>query len=91
MISCYSVLIMQGIVRIPAVVIMPELMVENRLGYCKCSITAGTHNFTLVYDKDYSVSEGSDAGWIDNVRFSPYSGQNWRFFTNATERLNGCL
>ncbi len=50
-------------------------------------ITAGTHNLRWAYDKDFSVSEGSDAGWIDNVRFSPYSGQNWRFFTNATERL----
>ena len=50
-------------------------------------ITAGTHNLRWVYDKDFSVSNGSDAGWIDNVSFSPYSGQNWRFYTANTERL----
>ncbi len=50
-------------------------------------ITAGTHNLRWAYDKDVSISNGSDAGWVDNVRFSPYSGQNWRFYTANTERL----
>ncbi len=50
-------------------------------------ITAGTHNLRWAYDKDTSISDGSDSGWIDNVRFSPYSGQNWRFYTANTERL----
>ncbi|MDF1497558.1 MAG: hypothetical protein P1P90_05905 [Patescibacteria group bacterium] len=50
-------------------------------------ISAGSHTLRWAYEKDYSISEGSDAGWVDNVRFTPYSGQNWRFYTANTERL----
>jgi len=60
---------------------------ETQWATVSVPITAGTHNLRWAYDKDYSVTNGDDAGWIDNVRFSPYSGQNWRFFTDATERL----
>lgn len=30
-------------------------------------VTAGTHIFKWQYDKDYSVSSGSDCGWIDFI------------------------
>jgi hypothetical protein len=32
-------------------------------------VTAGQHNFKWVYTKDYSVSAGADAAWIDYVVF----------------------
>lgn len=31
------------------------------------AINAGTHEFTFIYEKDYSVSNGDDCAWIDNV------------------------
>ncbi|MCK4677929.1 MAG: T9SS type A sorting domain-containing protein, partial [Bacteroidales bacterium] len=34
-------------------------------------VTAGPHIFTWVYDKDYSVSNGQDCGWIDFISFPP--------------------
>ena len=38
-------------------------------------VPAGTHTFTFSYEKDGSVSRGSDCAWIDNVTlpFSPSS------------------
>lgn len=32
-------------------------------------VTAGNHTFTWTYSKDQSVSEGSDAGYIDDIIF----------------------
>ncbi|MDA3867892.1 MAG: C25 family cysteine peptidase [Salinivirgaceae bacterium] len=32
-------------------------------------VSAGTHTFEWRYLKDYSVSEGDDCVWIDNIRF----------------------
>jgi len=32
-------------------------------------VTAGTHTFTWSYDKDGSVSNGSDAAWVDYIVF----------------------
>ena len=34
-------------------------------------VTAGMHTFTWTYQKDYSVSSGSDCAWIDDVKFPP--------------------
>ncbi|RLD60384.1 MAG: hypothetical protein DRJ05_04765 [Bacteroidetes bacterium] len=34
-------------------------------------VTAGLHTFSWVYDKDGSVSTGSDCGWIDYIVFPP--------------------
>jgi len=34
-------------------------------------VTAGDHTFRWVYEKDYSVSSGSDAAWIDYIIFPP--------------------
>jgi subtilisin family serine protease len=33
------------------------------------TVSAGTHTFRWNYDKDWSVSDGSDCGWIDGVVF----------------------
>lgn len=35
------------------------------------SVSAGTHTFKWVYEKDYSVSDGSDCSWIDYITFPP--------------------
>lgn len=32
-------------------------------------VTAGQHTFTWLYNKDYSVSSGADAAWIDYIIF----------------------
>ncbi|MBI4712424.1 MAG: fibronectin type III domain-containing protein [Planctomycetes bacterium] len=37
------------------------------------SITAGSHTVKWEYDKDGSVSTGSDCGWVDKVEFTPTS------------------
>ncbi|MCD4698187.1 MAG: carboxypeptidase regulatory-like domain-containing protein, partial [Bacteroidales bacterium] len=37
-------------------------------------VTAGEHTFKWVYDKDQSVSNGSDCGWIDYIIFPPFAG-----------------
>ena len=34
-------------------------------------VTAGEHTFSWIYDKDTSVSNGSDCGWIDYIIFPP--------------------
>nr|NQU92751.1 T9SS type A sorting domain-containing protein [Bacteroidota bacterium] len=39
-------------------------------------VTMGTRTFKWVYDKDYSVANGSDCGWIDYIIFPPIQGQN---------------
>jgi subtilisin family serine protease len=33
------------------------------------TVTAGTHTFRWTFDKDYSVSDGSDCGWVDDIVF----------------------
>ncbi|MFC2106562.1 clostripain-related cysteine peptidase [Candidatus Bipolaricaulota bacterium] len=33
------------------------------------SVTAGIHTFRWAYEKDYSVSNWSDAAWIDDIEF----------------------
>ncbi|CAM5224738.1 hypothetical protein [Alishewanella longhuensis] len=32
---------------------------------------AGTHRLEWRYSKDFSVSEGEDSGWLDNVNWQP--------------------
>lgn len=36
-------------------------------------VTTGTHTFKWSYQKDGSVSNGSDCGWIDDIQFPPTS------------------
>ncbi len=35
------------------------------------NVTAGKHTFTWTYSKDISVSNGSDAAYLDNISFPP--------------------
>jgi hypothetical protein len=39
-------------------------------------VEAGNHNFKWVYSKDFSVSDGLDAAWIDEVVFPIIEGTN---------------
>lgn len=39
------------------------------------SLTAGLHTLTWFYGKDGSFAEGSDRGWVDNVRFTGIGNQ----------------
>jgi len=32
------------------------------------AVSAGSHTFKFSYEKDYSVSSGSDCAWLDNIR-----------------------
>ena len=36
-------------------------------------VTAGTHTFKWSYQKDSSVSSGSDCAWVDDIQFPPTS------------------
>ena len=36
-------------------------------------VTAGTHTFKWSYQKDGSVSSGSDCAWVDDIQFPPTS------------------
>ena len=36
-------------------------------------VTTGTHTFKWSYQKDYSVSSGSDCAWVDDIQFPPTS------------------
>ena len=38
------------------------------------SLPAGAHTLTWIYEKDISVSGGSDAGWLDQVTWSTNAG-----------------
>lgn len=49
-------------------------MMSGCMGYTNSgcvgyTVTDGTHTFKWVYEKDGSVSGGSDSAWIDNVQF----------------------
>jgi subtilisin family serine protease len=33
------------------------------------TVSGGDHTFRWTYEKDYSVSNGSDSGWIDDIQF----------------------
>lgn len=40
------------------------------------SVTAGEHTLTWTYSKDYSVSEGEDAAWVDNIELEGVNNGN---------------
>jgi len=44
-------------------------------------VTPGPHDFTWSYEKDVSVSEGSDCAWVDYILFPPVS-------PNAVNEIN---
>ena len=39
-------------------------------------ISEGVHTLTWSFEKDYSVSNGSDCGWIDFITFPPFGDPN---------------
>ena len=41
-------------------------------------VAEGTHTFKFSYEKDQSVSNGSDCAWIDNLKL-PYSGISYLY------------
>ncbi len=58
-------------------------------------VSAGTHTFKWIYEKDYSVSGGDDCGWIDFVTFPPAAalnsnaGPNAEICANLTHQCQG--
>ena len=50
-------------------------------GLSSFPVSAGTHTYKFVYEKDYSTASGSDCAWIDNVTL-PGAG------TKVTEDIN---
>jgi hypothetical protein len=40
------------------------------------TIAAGMHTLAWAYEKDYSVSGGSDCGWIDNITLPPFGDKD---------------
>ena len=55
-------------------------------------IPSGQHTVSWTYEKDFSVSEGDDKGWIDNVDYrSAESGNDSTFFNllDFIERVLG--
>jgi C1A family cysteine protease len=39
------------------------------------TVNQGEHTFAWIYEKDYSVANGEDCGWIDYITFPPVGGQ----------------
>lgn len=48
------------------------------------SVTAGEHTFRWAYSKDYSVSDGLDAAYVDNISLSNVSQAQWTRIVRAT-------
>ena len=46
---------------------------EAAWGQESYAVTAGTHTFKWSYQKDGSVSSGSDCAWVDDIQFPPTS------------------
>jgi len=46
---------------------------EQAWGQVSYPVTAGTHTFKWTYQKDYSVSNGGDCAWVDDIQFPPTS------------------
>jgi hypothetical protein len=59
------------------------------------NVTAGTHTFKWVYEKDVYVASGSDCGWIDYIEFPPSAtvnanaGANGEICASETYQCNG--
>lgn len=48
------------------------------------SVTAGEHTFRWAYSKDYAVSDGLDAAFIDNISLSNISEAQWTKIARTT-------
>lgn len=44
-------------------------------------VSAGTHTFSFIYEKDYSMDGGSDCAWIDDVRLPSNTNDIYLFDT----------
>ncbi|NCA85690.1 MAG: T9SS type A sorting domain-containing protein [Clostridia bacterium] len=59
------------------------------------NVTAGTHTFKWVYEKDVYVASGSDCGWVDYIEFPPSAtvnanaGANGEICASETYQCNG--
>jgi PKD repeat protein len=55
------------------------------------NVTAGQHTFKWEYSKDYSVTNGSDCGWVDYIILPSGANQNLTalFSGNPTELCEG--
>ncbi|PSR02856.1 MAG: hypothetical protein BRD50_06780, partial [Bacteroidetes bacterium SW_11_45_7] len=51
------------------------------------SVSSGTHTFKWVYDKDGSVSNNADAGWIDDIAYGNVTDSG-NVAVNATDTFN---
>jgi hypothetical protein len=40
------------------------------------NVSAGTHTFKWIYEKDYSVANGDDCAWVDFIIFPPTASVN---------------
>jgi hypothetical protein len=47
-------------------------------------VTAGEHTFKWAYEKDYSVANGSDCGWVDYIIFPAATGSGNVLSVNAS-------
>lgn len=45
-------------------------------------VPQGTHTFKFAYEKDYSVNNGSDCAWIDNLHL-PHNGANYIYILDS--------
>ncbi len=50
-------------------------------------VSSGLHTFTWSYEKDFSVSNGSDCGWIDNIVLPPFGDQDPQILYTPTNFL----
>ncbi len=63
--------------------------------YVSFPVSAGEHTFKWVYQKDISVSNGSDCAWVDYIVFPPaaesvvvYAGPDISICQNQTAQMN---
>ena len=52
------------------------------------AIASGSHTVEWRYSKDYSVSSGSDAAWVDQVLFTPSGGGSTSFTPSLENGFN---
>jgi hypothetical protein len=59
---------------------------SGEMGWALASypVSAGSHTFRWVYEKDYSVNSGQDCGWVDYIVFPGSSGSGNILNVNAT-------
>jgi hypothetical protein len=46
------------------------------------NVSAGNHTFKWIFEKDYSVSEGSDCAWVDYIIFPGIAASNPVLYVN---------